>query len=76
MKSKGVKIKYIYIAVGALLAVFLIYQCFQAFYKPVETIMAVQTSVYDSVNTKGVVIRDEDVILSNSAGTTVSAVSD
>lgn len=76
MKSKGVKIKYIYIAVGALLAVFLIYQCFQAFYKPVETIMAVQTSVYDSVNTKGVVIRDEDVILSNAAGTTVSAVSD
>ena len=76
MKSKGVKIKYIYIAVGALLAVFLIYQCFQAFYKPVETIMAVQTSVYDSVKTKGVVIRDEDVILSNAAGTTVSAVSD
>lgn len=76
MKSKGFKTKYIYIAMAVLALIFIAYQLYKGFYNPIDTISAVQSSVYDSVSGRGFIIRGESAVLSQSSGTVVSAVDD
>lgn len=74
--NKGIKTKYIAVAVGVLLLFYVAYQVYQITYNPIKTISAEMETVYDSVSGEAVFIRDEDVITSSKTGTMVYNVKD
>lgn len=59
-----------------IIAGYIFYECYSATHIEVETITAVTSTVYDSVEAKALVIRDEKIINSGSGGVTVPCVAD
>lgn len=64
------------IVVVALIFVYVFYECYSATNVEVETITAVNSTVYESVDAKALVIRDEKVINTNANGVTVAGAED
>lgn len=58
------------------IAGYIFYECYNATNVEVETITAVTSTVYESVDAKAIVIRDEQLIKNVSGGVTVPCVSD
>lgn len=59
-----------------IIAGYIFAECYKATHVDVETITAVTSTVYDSIETKALVIRDEHIINSNSGAVTVACVDD
>lgn len=79
VNKKSDKIRGDVIAIVIILAIILgyvFYECYSATHVDVETITAVTSTVYDTIDTQALVIRDEHIINSNSSGITVPAVKD
>lgn len=64
------------VVVLALILVYVFYECYSALNVEVETITAVNSTVYESVAAKALVIRDEKVINTNANQVTVAGVDD
>lgn len=64
------------IAVLLIIAGYIFYQCYDATHVDVETITAVTSTVYDTIETKALVVRDEHILNSNAGGVTVACVDD
>lgn len=64
------------IVVVALIFAYVFYECYTATNVDVETITAVNSTVYESIDTKALVIRDEKVINTNANGVTVAGADD
>lgn len=64
------------IVVVALIFTYVFYECYTATNVDVETITAVNSTVYESIDTKALVIRDEKVINTNANGVTVAGAED
>ncbi|MCC8072605.1 MAG: hypothetical protein LIO62_00545 [Clostridiales bacterium] len=64
------------IVVLVLIAVFIFYECYTATHVEVETITAVTSTVYESIDTEALVIRDEHIIENGNGAVTVASVSD
>lgn len=64
------------ILIFALIGTYIFYECYSATHVDVETISAVTSTVYESVDTKALVIRDEHLIEGNGGAVTVACVSD
>ncbi|MDE5984983.1 MAG: hypothetical protein K2H13_07005 [Eubacterium sp.] len=64
------------IVVLLIIAGYVFYQCYDATHIDVETITAVTSTVYDTIETKALVVRDESVLNSNAGGVTVACVDD
>lgn len=59
-----------------LIGVYVFYECFVVTNVEVETITAVTSTVYETINTQALVIRDEQIIDDNSSAVNVSCVAD
>lgn len=64
------------IVVIAMIFTYVFYECYKITNVDVETITAVNSTVYESINTKALVIRDEKVINTNANGVSVAGVGD
>ncbi len=64
------------IVVLILIAVYICYECYSATHVDVETITAVNSTVYETVEAKALVIRDEYVIETNANSVTVACADD
>lgn len=64
------------IAVLLIISGYIFYQCYDATHVDVETITAVTSTVYDTIETKALVVRDEHILNSNTGGITVACVDD
>lgn len=64
------------VIVIALIFAYVFYECYSATNVDVETITAVNSTVYESVDAKALVIRDEKVINTNANGVTVAGAAD
>lgn len=64
------------IAVLLIIAGYIFYQCYDATHVDVETITAVTSTVYDTIDAKALVVRDEHILNSNAGGVTVACVDD
>lgn len=64
------------IAVLFIIAGYIFYQCYDATHVDVETITAVTSTVYDTIETKALVVRDEHILSNNTSGVTVACVDD
>lgn len=73
--KKNVKLNYKIISiilVICLVSMYFIYQAVQISKADIETQPALKETIYSTIDTKGFVIRDEQFILDNASGTTVS----
>jgi len=64
------------IVMFALIGAYIFYECYTATHVEVETITAVTSTVYDSVEAKALVVRDEHLVNGNGGAVTVPCVSD
>lgn len=71
-----VKSRFLTGIITAVLAVFIIYQLYSTLYNPVSTEIVTEYSATDGIGIMGVIIRNENYIKSDSAGTLHFAVSD
>ena len=58
------------------IAVYVIAQCYSATHVDVQTVTAVKSTVYQTIDAKALVIRDEHTVDSNKSGVTVPCVAD
>ncbi|NLA76326.1 MAG: hypothetical protein GX851_00595 [Clostridiales bacterium] len=71
------KLKYILCsAAGLLIVVYLCYQAYMSTYDPIKTQVALETTVYDAIDTEVFIIRDEQYIIKDASGTLVPLVED
>ncbi|NMP38189.1 MAG: hypothetical protein GX051_08770 [Clostridiales bacterium] len=71
------KLKYILCsAAGILIVAYLCYQAYMSTYDPIKTQVALETTVYDAIDTDVFVIRDEQYIVKDVSGTLVPLVED
>lgn len=59
-----------------LIGAYVFYECYTATHVEVETITAVNSTVYDAIEAKALVVRDEHIIKTNANGVTVACVDD
>lgn len=64
------------IVVLLIIAGYIFVECYKATHVDVETITAVTSTVYDTIEAKALVIRDEHIVNSNSGAVTVACVDD
>lgn len=64
------------IAVLLIIAVYVFFECYNATHVEVETITAVTSTVYDTVDAKALVIRDEHTVQNSGGAVTVACVDD
>ena len=64
------------IIVLLIIAGYIFVECYKATHVDVETITAVTSTVYDTIEAKALVIRDEHIVNSNSGAVTVACVDD
>lgn len=64
------------ILIFALIGAYIFYECYSATHVDVETISAVTSTVYESVETKALVVRDEHLVKDSGGAVTVPCVSD
>ena len=64
------------ILVLLIIAGYIFTECYKATHVDVETITAVTSTVYDTIEAKALVIRDEHIVNSNSGAVTVACVDD
>ena len=64
------------IAVLLIIAVYVFFECYNATHVEVDTITAVTSTVYDTVEAKALVIRDEHTVQNNGGAVTVACVDD
>ena len=63
-------------AVLIIIAGYIFYECYNATHVDVETVTAVTSTVYETIDAKALVIRDEHTLSNSSSGVTVPAVQD
>lgn len=64
------------VVVLLIIAVYIIWQCFNATHIDVKTVTAVNSTVYQTIDTTALVIRDEHIINNDAASVTVACVED
>lgn len=66
----------ILIIIMLIIGVYVFYECYSATHVEVETITAVTTTVYESIEAKALIIRDEHIVDNSSGAVTVPCVAD
>lgn len=74
-KNKGVDVIAVFVVI-ALILTYVFYECYKAVNVEVETITAVNSTIYESIEAKALVIRDEKLINTGSGGVSVAQVKD
>lgn len=74
--SRGSKETIAILVVIALIAAYIFYECYSATHVPLQTYTALTATVYESIETTALAVRDEQVIVNDGSAVTVACAND